>query len=356
MLNQILEQFGLNENNFEIVEFGSGLINKTWKVCGLKNYILQRINRNVFSEPEAIGENLALLEAYFNEAFPDYLFVAPIQTVAGKSLVKSNDGDFFRLFPFIENSLTINEIKHPKEAFEAAYQFGKFTFLLKDFELKKLQYPLLQFHDLKLRFDQFKQACSSARTERLSEANEAIRDIYQHDEILSIYCQLVDLQELPLRVIHHDTKINNVLFDNDMNGLCVIDLDTVMPGYFLSDVGDMLRTYLSSANEEERDLAKIQISEECFYAVYRGYLAAMEPVITKIENKYFIYSGKYMIYMQAIRFLTDFLNDDKYYHTNYAGQNLTRAQNQITLLKEFIKVEDKLQRFIDSTEKRNLKN
>jgi hypothetical protein len=153
---------------------------------------------------------------------------------------------------------------------------------------------------------------------------------------------------LPLRVIHHDTKIGNILFDQNKNGLCVIDLDTVMPGYFLSDTGDMLRTYLCSANEEETDLSKIRISEVNFYAVYGGYLSAMKPIFTEAEKSYFIYSGKYMIYMQALRFLADFLNGDIYYHATYPGQNLVRAQNQLTLLDAFISFEDKFQQFIDS--------
>jgi len=346
MFDQILELYGLHVSDYKIAEFGSGLINHTWKVCGPDNYILQHINAGVFKDPEAIAENVALLETYLKQTEPDYLFVAPVRSLSGKYLIKTDDGEYYRLFPFVENSVTITEIKDQKEAFQAAQQFGKFTYLLRNFDLEKLHYTLPQFHDLELRFEQFEEACITASSNRLIIAANLIKDIYKHQEILFIYQQLTDHNKLPLRVIHHDTKISNVLFDKDHNGLCVIDLDTVMPGYFMSDVGDMLRTYLSPANEEERDFSRIQINEECFYAIYKGYLSAMGAALTATEKDYFTFAGKYMIYMQAIRFLTDFLNGDVYYHTIYAQQNLIRAQNQLTLLHQFIKSEKRFKKFI----------
>jgi len=347
MLDQILELYGLNTNNYAIKSFGSGLINHTWKVSGPENYILQRINPYVFKKPEAIAENMALLADYLKQTSPDYLFVAPIPTLKGEHMAKINDKEYYRLFPFIDNSVTITEITNHQEAFEAARQFGKFTYLLSGFDLGKLHYTLPQFHDLKLRFDQFKEACSTAGADKLATATATINDVYKYQGILFTYIQLIDRQQLPLRVIHHDTKISNVLFDQDHNGLCVIDLDTVMPGYFLSDVGDMLRTYLSPANEEERDFSKIQINEECFYAIYKGYISAMGTALTPAEKEYFTYSGKYMIYMQVLRFLTDFLNDDIYYHTTYPLQNLVRAQNQLALLEQFTRSEKRFKKFIE---------
>jgi thiamine kinase-like enzyme len=151
-------------------------------------------------------------------------------------------------------------------------------------------------------------------------------------------------------VIHHDTKISNVLFDDEQNGLCVIDLDTVMPGYYLSDVGDMLRTYLSPANEEETNLFKVYIREDIFSAIYRGYMSEMGDVLSEAEKRNFIFSGKMMIYMQAIRFLADFLNNDVYYGAKYPGHNLTRAKNQFKLLKEYIKTEERFRQLTVSSQ------
>ena len=135
-----------------------------------------------------------------------------------------------------------------------------------------------------------------------------------------------------LRVTHHDTKIGNVLFDKDDKGLCVIDLDTAMPGYFISDAGDMMRTYLSPVSEEEKEINKIEIRDDFYRAIVQGYSDEMKDELTETENKNFFYAGKFMIYMQAVRFLTDYINDDVYYNITYPEHNFIRARNQLTLL------------------------
>jgi len=244
----------------------------------------------------------------------------------------------------------MNVISGEKEAFEAARQFGRFTHLLKDFDISKLEYTLTDFHNLKLRFDQFKTAYQNANKERLDKAFEEIKEVYEYYYILQTYNQLIENNEIPLRVIHHDTKISNVLFDDKQNGLCVIDLDTIMPGYYLSDVGDMMRTYLSPANEEEADLSKIYIRENIFSAIYKGYMSEMGDVLSEAEKRNFIFSGKMMIYMQAIRFLTDFLNNDVYYGTGYPGHNLARAKNQFKLLSEYVKTEERFRQLTISSQ------
>jgi len=352
MFDDILLCFGLHPPDYTIQSFGSGLINHTLKVSGNSAaYILQQININVFKSPYHIAENLSLLNAHFKKNNADYLFVAPLPAISGDFLVKSASGDVFRLFPFVEGSQTINFISSEKQAFEAAKQFGKFTRLLNDFEIGQLKYTLPAFHNLELRFEQFKTAYANTTRERLDQASNEIGQVFNHEHILQTYKQLIANNEMPLRVIHHDTKISNILFDDQQNGLCVIDLDTVMPGYYLSDVGDMMRTYLSPANEEETDLSKIHIRESFFSAVCKGYLSEMGNVLTEAEKKYFIFSGKLMIYMQAIRFLTDFLNNDIYYGTKYPGHNLIRARNQFTLLNKYEAAEEKFKQLIIEAER-----
>lgn len=342
MLSQILESFGINTSDHVIVEYGSGLINSTWKVSGKKNYILQRINTDVFHKPEIIAENLALVQSYLNAKYPDYLFVAPLVALNGTSLAVNEDG-VFRMFPFVDDSLSINAVTSYKQAFEAAKQFGKFTFLLKDFDASQLKETIPNFHDLTLRYTEFEKVCQDADPRKLEQANWAISQVERHKDILLTYRQLNSSGKLPLRVIHHDAKINNILFDNNWKGICLIDLDTVMAGYFISDVGDMLRTYLCPASEDETDLSKIRVDEQCFEAIYKGYLSEMGKELTPFEKEHFVYAGKFMIYMQAIRFLTDYLKGDVYYHITYAGQNLNRANNQLTLLGQLIRLEEKLQ-------------
>lgn len=338
MFNDILINFGLNASEYQVQPFGSGLINHTYKVSGVnQSYILQQINIAVFKNPDAIDNNLALIKAYLDKNSPDYLFVAPVKGVSGKSIITSTDGNIYRLFPFIDGSHTVNFLQADQEAFNAAMQFGRFTRLLDNFDINTLDYTLPDFHNLKLRFEQFKEAAKNTDTEKLEEASAEIRDAYNNADIAYTYTQIVQNGEIPLRVIHHDTKINNVLFDDDHNALCLVDLDTVMPGYYLSDVGDMMRTYLSAANEEEQDLDKIVIRQEFFRAIYAGYMAEMGSILTEAEKQLFVFSGKMMIYMQGLRFLTDFLNNDIYYGAQYKGHNLVRAKNQFRLLNEYQK-------------------
>jgi Ser/Thr protein kinase RdoA (MazF antagonist) len=346
MLTSVLHAFGLDPANYQVEPFGSGLINHTWKVTGDGElYILQCINKNVFKLPQAIADNLVLLEKHLKQTRPDYLFAAPLPTVDGDYLTVA-DGEYYRLSPFIKNSHTVDAISHPGQAFEAAKQFGKFSRLLNDFDAGQLQYTLPDFHNLSLRFDQFTTALLNAAPERLDRVQAEITAVQNNIDIVDTYRRIVSENKIPLRVIHHDTKINNVLFDDNDEGICVIDLDTVMPGYFISDVGDMMRTYLSAANEEERNLHKVQINTDNFAAIYKGYMHEMGDILSPEEKDLFIYAGKFMIYMQAVRFLADYLNGDSYYYTHYPGQNLVRAQNQLALLKRYQNCEPKFNELI----------
>ncbi len=351
MLEKILQSFGMNAADYQIQFFGSGLINHTFKVSGRGEvYILQQINSDVFKSPEYIANNLTLIQDYLNKLYPDYLFVGPIPSITGDFLVESDGGKYYRLFPFVKGSQTINFISNEKQAFEAAKQFGKFTYLLKDFDPTVLKYTLTDFHNLELRFQQFEAASKNATSERIAEAFEEIKEVYKHNNILQTYLTILANKEVPVRVIHHDTKISNVLFDEQQNGLCVIDLDTVMPGYFFSDVGDMMRTYLSPANEEETDFTKIHIREAIFSAICKGYLSELGSIFTEKEKQYFVFSGELMIYMQAVRFLTDYLNNDIYYGSKYPGHNLNRAKNQFKLLNEYVRGVGKFKKLIAQAE------
>jgi Ser/Thr protein kinase RdoA (MazF antagonist) len=180
----------------------------------------------------------------------------------------------------------------------------------------------------------------TASKERLQLGTEAISKCKLYKDIVDEFEKIKSNPQFKIRVTHHDTKISNVLLDKDNKGICVIDLDTVMPGYFISDVGDMMRTYLCPVSEEEIDLSNIAIRKEMYEAIVTGYYQEMKDELTDTEKRYFVYAGKLMIYMQAVRFLTDFLNDDLYYGCKYPLHNLNRAKNQLRLLEEFIKVGD----------------
>lgn len=348
MLAIVLKRYNLDERQCSILELGSGLINRTWKIiCDEHSYILQRINDNVFKQPQDIAHNLRVITNFLKQKHSDYLFTAPIQNLSGEEMVHDYDYGYFRLFHFIPNSHTIDVVQTPFEAFEASKQFGRFTGMLSGFDLNKLKITIPDFHNLSLRYIQFEKAVQSGNAERIAASADLIAFLQQQSGIVKVYEEIKKNGAFKLRVIHHDTKISNVLFDKNNKGLCVIDLDTVMPGYFISDVGDMMRTYLPSVNEEENDFSKINIREDIFKSIVEGYLGEMKEELTGVEKEHFVYAGKFLIYMQALRFLTDYLNNDIYYGAKYEKHNLVRAQNQVVLLQKLIEKEELLLQIIE---------
>lgn len=332
MLKSILTAYGLPAEQCIILPFGTGLINNTWKVnYGKDEYILQRINENVFKRPGDIAENIRIIGEYLSVHAPEYLFVLPVNTVSGKELVQDETG-YYRLMPFIRNSRTYVVASSPEIACEAAREFGCFTRKLSGFDARRLKITLPDFHNLTLRYRQFEQSLESGNRERIRVAAAEIETVRNNKHIVAVFERIVKDSSFKKRVTHHDTKISNVLFDDRNQGLCVIDLDTTMAGYFISDVGDMMRTYLCPLSEEEKALAEIQVRDEYFTAIANGYLEEMLDELSNAEIEHFVYSGEYMIYMQAVRFLTDYFNNDVYYGAKYGGHNLLRARNQLALL------------------------
>lgn len=349
MLHHILHCYGIDETTARVEPFGSGLINHTWIIrTGESTYILQRINQNVFKAPQDIADNTRVIGEWLAAHHPDYLFVGATKTIQQEDMVYSPGEGYFRLFPFVKNSHTITIVNTPSQAYEAALQFGRFTSLLSDFPATTLKTTLPDFHNLGLRYQQFDNALLQGNQTRLDAARQLIGYLKDQQEILVISERVKISPAFKQRVTHHDTKISNVLFDNNDKGLCVIDLDTVMAGHFISDVGDMIRTYTSPVSEEEADFDRIQIREDYFQAIVAGYLQEMGPILTGEEKDHFIYAGKFMIYMQALRFLTDHLLDDVYYGARYEGHNYNRAFNQAILLQRLTEKENKLNTLIQA--------
>jgi len=331
----------------QVESLTSGLINNTWKVTSEgKQYILQRINQQVFKKPPEVAENIRRIADYLKEHSPGYLFVSPVRNTAGDDIYFEDGKGYFRVFPFIQGSHTIDVVSNPKQAFEAALQFGKFTRLLSGFDTHVLHLTIPDFHNLTLRYKQFETALTNGDRKRIRHSADMIADIKKYGNIVDAYEKIRRSSQVKQRVTHHDTKISNVLFDQQGKGLCVIDLDTVMPGYFISDVGDMMRTYLSPANEEEKDFSKIDVRDDYFKAIVNGYLSSMGDELTGEEQGLILYSGLFLIYMQAIRFLADYLNRDVYYGARYEDHNFVRAGNQVVLLKKLDEKTEVLQQII----------
>jgi Ser/Thr protein kinase RdoA (MazF antagonist) len=343
MTASVLPAYGLKGAPLSVESYGSGLINHTWKVnTPGRSFILQRVNEVVFARPDDIAHNIRLVADYLEEHYPDYLFVGPVATGDGRDMTYVEGEGFFRLFPFVSGSCSWDVVETPGQAYEAARQFGRFTHLLSGLDSSRLRITIPSFHDMGLRYQQFLLALGKGDPRRLVESRVLINTLQQYTDIVRTYEQIKADPDFMLRVTHHDTKISNVLFDAEGNGLCVVDLDTVMPGYFISDVGDMMRTYLSPVSEEEQDFEKIVIRDDYYKAIVQGYYGEMKDVLTPTEKEHFFYAGKFMIYMQALRFLTDHLNRDAYYGARYPGHNFVRAANQVVLLQRLMEKEGEL--------------
>ncbi|KQM72745.1 hypothetical protein ASE74_21930 [Pedobacter sp. Leaf216] len=348
--SEVLKAYGYTKENIKITQIGTGLINRTYLLAPLaeeKKYILQNINTSVFKSPQAIANNLRAIADYLAFNYPDYLFIKPVSTANSEEMAHIHN-EYWRMLPFVPNTISLDVLADPKQAYEAAKQFGKLSRLLNHFEAKTLQATIPGFHDLALRYKQFILALNQAEEMLKNAANTQIEDALSHKYILDYYTLYSHRTDFPDRVMHHDTKISNVLLDNETyEGICVIDLDTIMPGKFISDLGDMMRTYLCAFSENETDLDKIKIRLPYFEATIKGYLSEMKGILTETEKELILFSGKYIIYMQALRFLTDYLSGNKYYPISYPKQNLDRAKNQFKLLQQIAAEEKELQDIIE---------
>ena len=348
--SEVLKAYGFTKENTKITQIGTGLINRTYLLSPLfekQKYILQNINTSVFKSPQAIANNLRIIADYLSFTYPDYLFIKPVPTVNSEEMAHVHN-EYWRMLPFVPNTISLDVLADPKQAYEAAKQFGKLSRLLDNFDAHALQPTIPGFHDLGLRYEQFLLAVNQTTEELKKQAAPQIENALTHKYILDYYISYVHRKDFPDRVMHHDTKISNVLLDDKTyTGICVIDLDTIMPGKFISDLGDMMRTYLCAFTENETDLTKIKIRLPYFEAMIKGYLSEMKSILTATEKELILFSGKYIIYMQALRFLTDFLVGNQYYPTNYPTQNLDRAKNQFKLLYEITVNEKELQDIIE---------
>lgn len=347
MLQPVLALYGYTQQPVKVELIGNGLINHTWKLTMEENtYILQRINDHVFKQPAMIAANIDLIARHLEMYYPDYVFTAPVRTRDGASMVYLKGEGYFRMFPYVAGSFSKDVVENPRQAYEAAKQFGRFTKLLSGLDVGGLAATIPSFHDLSLRYRQFLLALDTGNKKRIEGSAGLVEQLIGWSGITEEYERIKCNPDFKQRVTHHDTKISNVLFDKDDDGICVIDLDTVMPGFFISDVGDMMRTYLSPVSEEESDFSKISIRDAFYEAVVQGYYDEMKDELTETEKEYFFYAGTFMIYMQALRFLTDHFNDDAYYGAKYTGHNLVRAQNQAILLQRLLEKKPQLEELL----------
>ena len=349
-LNEILSNFSVNST---IKAYGNGHINDTY--CTEKpKYILQRINTNVFKNPDELMQNIENVTEFLrkkiidNYGEPDRETMTIIKTTDGKNYYKVDKDNVFRLYKFISGTKTVESGASVKDMFNAGKGFGRFTKMLDDFPIDTLFETIKDFHNTPKRVEALKEAIENDIAGRRKYVEKEIDFAIENSGFAGVITDGLKSYDIPLRVTHNDTKINNLLFDEQSGeALCVIDLDTVMPGSMLYDFGDALRIGASTAAEDETDLSRVHFDEAVFKAFAKGYIGEVKDVMTKREAELFAFSVKLMTYECGIHFLTDYLNGDTYFKIHRENHNLERARNQFKLVEEITKKEDILKGIVN---------
>ena len=328
-LYQICDQFlpGIKVQN--IIPYGSGHINDTFKVeTENKNYLLQRVNHSIFKNVEGLTGNIIKVTQHLkNKLYRRYPYrkshklkvevLTAVETNNGDFIIKDFAGNYWRMFHFIENSKSYDRVERAELVFEGGKAYGLFMLMLVDFPAEELVETIPQFHDIQFRLNNFYKSFKKDHAGRVGGAKKEIDFVNQRADEMKMIHQLGIENRIPLRVTHNDTKINNVLFNAQDEGICVIDLDTVMPGYVHFDFGDAIRTFTNTADEDEKDLSKVSMNIEYYKAFSTGFLSEMKDVLNETEKETLAFSAKLMTFIIGLRFLTDYLDGDIYYKTKY---------------------------------------
>lgn len=323
--------------------YGNGHINDTILVetlpAAAPNYILQRKNHLIFKDVPGMLDNIVKATSHIRKKLQalgqidvDRRVMTYYPAKDGKMFVKDEAGNYWTLFLFIPDSRGIEAIENPEQAYMAAQAFGFFQKQLSDLPGEELIETIPNFHNGITRLNAFQRSVDENKAGRVNETRELITKILDRSAEMTSLQRWLNDKSIPLRITHNDTKINNILFDNKDNALCVIDLDTVMPGSALYDFGDAIRTIGNKAPEDEPILEKIQFNREIYQAFAQGYLSEAKAFLTQKEIENLAFSCLYMAWEQAMRFLTDYLNGDVYYKTAYPGHNLVRTKAQVRYL------------------------
>lgn len=335
--------------------FGEGHINDTFAVTaeGGRRWILQRLNTAVFRQPQQVMENILGVTRHLRGKIaarggdPERETLNLLLTRAGGPLFTDSEGGVWRCYRFIEGTVCLQAARSDEDFFNTGKTFGQFQQLLSDYPAQTLHETIPHFHDTPDRCRRFEAAVAEDRLGRAASAGPEIAFLRARREDCRVLADLLAGGKLPLRVTHNDTKLNNILIDAATGeGLCVIDLDTVMPGLSAHDYGDSIRFGASTAAEDEPDLSKVHFSLPLFEAYTRGYLASAGGALTELEKQTLPWGAKLMTLECGMRFLTDYLEGDTYFKTHRPGQNLDRTRTQLRLVEEMEQAWDEMARII----------
>lgn len=354
-VEHVASNFKLNSKVVSIERFGSGHINDTFRLKmedESASYLLQQINHNIFPNVAGLMHNIDLVTTHLKTVLKgvvtdvDKHTLTIIPTKDGAKYFKDDKGNYWRVFILLEGTKSYDIVGTPKQAYSGGLAFGRFQKQLSTLDANKLVEILPNFHNIDFRLSNLKKAIEANKAGRLEEVKDILDYIFEREELMRRVIVMGNNNELPLRITHNDTKFNNVLLDQDDNVQCVIDLDTVMPGYIAYDFGDAIRTIINSAAEDEKDLDRVVLNISLFQAYTEGYFSEAKDFLTESEVDSLWYGVLLLPYMQAVRFLTDYIDGDLYYKTHYSNHNLVRTNTQLKLVKELEAHEEQLKEIL----------
>ncbi len=344
-LPQIMAQFAIDGDFLDIKPYGTGHINSTFLTRfrqadgSVQKFIAQRINQRVFTKPAQVMANIERVTAHLRQKIaqnggdPNREVLTLLSTRDGRPYHKTNDGGYWRVERFIEGAKTYQHAPSLAHYYEAAYAYGRFQSMLADFPVNELYETIPDFHHTEKRLSAFETAVAQDKARRALNVTAEINFIRERAHMAPALTHLQETGQIPLRVTHNDTKFDNVMIDTQTGkGVCVIDLDTVMPGIAMFDFADAARSGANTAAEDERETAVVQFNLTIYDRLAHGFLDATRHYLTPLEIDHLAFAARLITYEQAMRFLTDYLNGDDYYKTDYPQHNLIRCRTQIRLL------------------------
>jgi len=357
---EIVKHFRFDGDFIEASPYGFGHINDTYaghfrRANGvIHRYVLQRINHDVFQNPEKLMQNVERVTSHLRKKIiaaggdPDRETLNLIPTVDGKTFYRTQDGSYWRAYVFIEGAQTYEAVENLDHVYNASKAFGKFQKLVSDFPPGQLYETIPNFHHTTKRFEAFIEAVERDVKNRAQSVRAEVEFVEKRADDTSVLLDLLDQGKLPERVAHNDTKFNNVMIDSETGeGICVVDLDTVMPGLSLYDFGDSVRSGTNPAAEDERNLSKVCIDLEIFDCFAHGYLDAARDFSTPTEVDYLAFSARLMTFECGIRFLTDHLNGDTYFKIHRENHNLDRCRTQFKMVEDMEERFDQMERIVE---------
>lgn len=352
--DQIIANFNVEGAIGKVEPFGNGLINKSFrlhnKVTDAPDYLMQCVNDHVFPNIPALTANLEQVTTHLRNKNCNKnaknTCVIPVLTSSGNLVYEAKDKSYWRLFVFLKGCRSYERAPNSRYVYQGARAFGTFVRDMSDFPADRLHVVIPDFHNLKARFEELRIAKPGAREARLTKCRGLLRSVeLQYSRVREMMSH-IDKGDFPIRITHNDTKFNNVLFKHNGEAACVVDLDTTMPGIVHYDFGDGLRTGVVSCAEDEEDLPKVMIDEEKLEAYCYGFLEPLKDLLNPLETQFLSSAAMYMALIMSVRFLADYLNDDRYYDIRYPEQNFVRVRCQLRLAELFYEKRGLIERLV----------